>query len=71
MASAETVFFQIATAPDMLGALINQRLHLTVKPLAWWWELFGRLGYAVTWTRETADYAILVVTSTAQTEEKA
>jgi hypothetical protein len=47
MSSAETVFFQIATVPDNFGAVINQRLHLTVQPHAWWRETFERLGFRV------------------------
>lgn len=49
MESAATVFFQIATVPDQFGAVINQRLHLTVEPHDWWRGTFERLGYAVTW----------------------
>lgn len=29
-------FFQIATRPDRMGALIGETLHLTVQPKKWW-----------------------------------
>jgi len=53
MASADTVFFQIATTDDDMGELIGAALHMTVKPVDWWLGAFNRLGYAVTW--HTAD----------------
>jgi SAM-dependent methyltransferase len=34
--AAQVVFFQICTAPDHMGALIGETLHVTVKPHAWW-----------------------------------
>ena len=51
MASVKTVFLQISTAPDSLGALINQELHLTVKPHAWWLNVLGDHG-TVKWHEE-------------------
>lgn len=51
MSNVRTAFFQISTAPDNLGALINQELHLTVKPHAWWLDELGRHG-KVTWHEE-------------------
>lgn len=57
MASAEKVFFQISTRPDAMGALINRPLHLSVRPAAWWCDLFERLGYLVKWAEETEDEA--------------
>jgi SAM-dependent methyltransferase len=47
MASAERVFFQIATVPDKFGASIGQTLHLTVKPHEWWLEQFAE--YRIEW----------------------
>jgi hypothetical protein len=61
MASAETVFFQIATVPDSFGAVINQRLHLTVEEHAWWLETFKRLGYVVTFDRDIGQQSQFVV----------
>ncbi len=41
---APRVFFQISTVHDNFGAAINQELHLTVKPHAWWRERLGAFG---------------------------
>lgn len=50
-ASAGTVFFQISSEHDLFGAVINQRLHLTVQPPEWWearlrahWASVRRVG---------------------------
>jgi len=61
MTSAGTVFFQIATVPDAFGAVINQRLHLTVQPHAWWADLFIRLGFAVTWQADQGHQSQFVI----------
>lgn len=68
MASAETVFFQISTVPDQLGAAINQRLHLTVMPMTWWADLFAGMGYRVTWSKELDVAAQFVVTRKKETD---
>jgi len=47
MNAADKVFFQISTIDDVCGGVIDQPLHLTVKPHNWWKELFIRLGYEV------------------------
>lgn len=62
MASADTVFFQIATVPDNLGAAINQTLHLTVMPMNTWADLFTGMGYRVTWCKDLNIAAQFVVT---------
>lgn len=51
MACVPMAFFQISTVPDMAGAIINQCLHLTVEPHAWWHGVFERLGFEVTWDK--------------------
>jgi hypothetical protein len=61
MESAEIVFFQVATVPDNFGAVINQRLHLTVEDHAWWRETFQRLGYVVTFDRDIGQQSQFVV----------
>lgn len=63
MAASKTVFFQISTVPDNMGALINQHLHLTVQPHRWWKELFERNIYAVKWEEERPDASLFVVTT--------
>lgn len=44
MASVPKAFFQISTAPDCMGAIINQELHLTVKPHDWWIDRLSGFG---------------------------
>jgi hypothetical protein len=61
MGSAETVFFQIATVPDAFGAVINQRLHLTVEPHDWWAGTFTRLGFDVVWDADQGQQSQFVV----------
>lgn len=61
MRSARVVFFQISTVPDQLGALINQDLHLTVKPHGWWHSLFLDAGYEVRWSEEQDIAALFLV----------
>ncbi len=62
MEAAGTVFFQIATRPDVMGALIGQPLHLTVEPHAWWLDVFDWLGFTVTWEREAEGASQFLVT---------
>ena len=40
-------FFQICVVDDLMGDMIGQTLHLTVKPQEWWQDLFEELGYNV------------------------
>lgn len=59
-ANAANVFFQISTVPDLAGALINQQLHLTVKPAAWWLDKMREHG-VVTWHGIQSDAVMLMV----------
>lgn len=61
MASAETVFFQIATVPDAFGKMIGQTLHMTVQPAEWWASTCERLGFAVKRLAETDSTVQLIV----------
>lgn len=61
MASAQTVFFQISTVPDSMGATINQTLHLSVHPLGWWADTFIRLGFTVMWSEQDGSNAQFVI----------
>lgn len=63
MASTPTAFFQISTVDDTCGALIGEKLHLTVKHHLWWKELFIALGLAVTWEKENQAASMFVVKS--------
>lgn len=61
MGSVRDAFFNISTVPDNLGALINQDLHLTVKPHKWWESRFSDLGYRVAWQEQTPDASSFLV----------
>jgi 6-hydroxymethylpterin diphosphokinase MptE-like protein/methyltransferase family protein len=55
-------FFQISTVPDIAGAAINQDLHLTVRPHAWWRATFERLGFNIAWDKEYPGLSQFVAT---------
>jgi 2-polyprenyl-3-methyl-5-hydroxy-6-metoxy-1,4-benzoquinol methylase len=52
--------FVICLIDDSCGALINQRLHLTVKPGSWWLEKFSQYFHIQTF-RYVDDTHIIVV----------
>lgn len=59
MQSTKSVFFQISTVPDAMGAIIHESLHMTVKPHEWWQEAFG--DYVIAWEqREDIQSSFLV-----------
>lgn len=60
MAAADNVFFQISTVPDVMGALIGQDLHLTVRPHGWWRDMLGRFG-SVSWESDMGEASMFVV----------
>lgn len=47
MARVDACFFQVSHLPDNMGVLINQVLHLTVKPFDWWLDKFCALGFSL------------------------
>lgn len=51
LGSAEKVFFGISTVDDVMGKLIGETLHLTVKPMEWWIEQIKATGAVVHWAR--------------------
>jgi hypothetical protein len=64
MRSAETVFFQISTINDVMGAIIGQPLHLSVHSAEWWRDLFLSLGFGVSWSAHDSISCRFVVTRT-------
>jgi len=58
---SEIVFFNISTVSDVIGAIIGQDLHLTVRPHNWWVELFKGLGYSVPWDEERNIASLFVI----------
>lgn len=63
MNSADKVFFQISTIDDVMGAAINEPLHLTVKPYEWWRIKFISSGYKVEWSDDQDQAALFYVTN--------
>lgn len=63
LAAADNVFFQISTVPDVCGELIDQDLHLTVRPHAWWERTLSRAG-RVTWSHAGPDVSLFIVRKT-------
>jgi hypothetical protein len=65
MQAAGKVFFSIATIADDNGALIQQDLHLTVRPHEWWEEILQQFG-TVTWSLKTGSDSLFVMQRTIQ-----
>lgn len=64
--SADTVFFQISTVPDIFGAMIGQTLHLSVKPHEWWLDIFASIGLQMLYAHQGDAASIFVVRRTLQ-----
>ena len=63
MNSVDSAFFQISTIDDSMGELIDQPLHLTVKPYEWWKSQFISNGYDVEWSDDQDIAALFYVTN--------
>lgn len=59
--ACRTTWFQIAFFHDGWGAAINDDLHLTVKPFAWWLDRLKTIGDVVD-ARDLCGQGIFVVT---------
>jgi SAM-dependent methyltransferase len=51
--SAEKVFFAISTVDDVMGALIGEPLHLTVRDPYWWHDKLEAAFFRVDWSEAT------------------
>lgn len=51
LGSANRVFFGISTVDDAMGALIGERLHLTVQPMEWWIAQLESAGAVIHWAQ--------------------
>jgi len=60
--SAKKCFFQISTEPDAFGALIGEKLHMTVKPFEWWVDELRKLGCYFYYVEREPNCAIFYVT---------
>lgn len=61
MDCVKSAFFQISTVPDVMGQIIGQQLHLTVRLHSWWKETFIKMGYSVEWDQEDSISSMFVV----------
>lgn len=61
MESIEEAFLQISTVDDVMGELIGEPLHLTVKSHSWWKELIEDLGYNINWENEQESAALFYI----------
>jgi hypothetical protein len=52
MASVPSCFFNIDFAEDICGAMIGEKLHLSIHPYEWWMERFAALGYRMEWSEQ-------------------
>lgn len=50
--SANNIFFQIDTQPDVMGARIGETLHLSVYPYEWWVKKFKEHDAFIQWSHD-------------------
>lgn len=62
MTAADEVFFQISIVDDVMGDVIGQQLHLTVRSHSWWKDLFIAHGYTVKWEMKQDIAALFYIT---------
>ena len=55
-------FFQVCHTEDRMGVLIDQLLHLTVKPFDWWLDKFCALGYSLRHAKNDGPTSTYLVT---------
>ena len=62
MNCVEKAFFQISLVEDSMGQRIGEKLHLTVKPFAWWEATFKYLGYqAIIMSEDYGESAVFYI----------
>lgn len=60
VSNCKTSWFQIALLPDQFGKVIDQPLHLTVKPFVWWLDRLRTIGDVVD-ARDLCGSALYIV----------
>lgn len=71
LAQSKHCFLQISTTDDVMGSLIGERLHLTVRPYSWWLEKLNSLGAVMHWSRDAGNAALFYCTAWTEGEEVA
>lgn len=61
MSAAENVYFNISLVEDVCGVLIEQKLHLSVRPYSWWLAKFNELGFEVLRSEERGCEAMFFI----------
>lgn len=61
--ASQHCFFAISTVDDRMGALIGEKLHLTVQPFAWWLDQFNKRDCAIHWSQEVEGAALFYVSA--------
>lgn len=56
--AARRVFFAISTVDDVMGGLIGEKLHLTVKPMEWWKEQLEAIGFRVDHSKDIGEACV-------------
>jgi len=50
--ASQHVFFGISTEDDRFGEVIGEKLHMTVKPFAWWLTQLRKLDVVLHWSQD-------------------
>lgn len=69
LSSAQHVFFSISNVDDSCGKLIGAPLHLTVRPFAWWLQLFQQLNCVVHYSADMGGTSVFYVSNWVKGEE--
>jgi hypothetical protein len=69
LGAAHRVFFQISLEDDACGKLIDEKLHLTVQPMAWWIKKFRQHNAHIMFARQQGQNGIFYVTAAMDGEE--
>jgi SAM-dependent methyltransferase len=67
--ACQHVFFQIATEDDVMGALVGQKLHLTVEPYEWWKAKFEEKECKIHWSKELPGCCLFYVSNWSDANE--
>lgn len=62
LSAAKKVFFQISLEDDACGKLIDEHLHLTVRPMEWWSRKMRQHGAFVYYSDKRGENAVFYVT---------
>lgn len=69
LAAAQHVFFQISLVEDNCGAVINEKLHVTIQPYEWWKTAIREAGGFISWSTYGDTAALFYVTAWRDADE--